>query len=345
MSTATTYGAFATLLLISVSYPALAAPKGQVIEHGPQVAVVAQVGDEAISSVDLSNRIKFVIVTAHLSDTPDVVQNIRPHVIRSLVDEKLQVQEAVKNDIKVTDKDIDEAIGAIEQQRSMPPGAITKMLQENNVPKETFVQQVRAQLSWSKLLTRKIRPQVHVSDTEIGFATTQILTHPPEAAQESALPQEYKIGVVALPVDKPSRENEIKHLGDKLVREVRSGANFEEVSRQFSSMTASAGGKVETFWVSLDQVEPHIAKALRGAKAGAIIDPVRTEQGFTIVKIYETRALGGKTAPKAKEAPKASENKPANRDQIFGMLMQQKMELEAQKYLRNLRRETFIDIR
>src|SRR4051812_3438896 len=76
-------------------------------EAQQHVGIVAQVGDEAVSSVDVDNRIKFIITTSNMSGTPDVLARIRPQVIRSLVDEKLEVQEATKNDIKITQKDID----------------------------------------------------------------------------------------------------------------------------------------------------------------------------------------------------------------------------------------------
>ena len=310
------------------------------------VGIAAQVGGEAVSSVDVEDRIHFIIATAHISTAPDVISRVRQQVMRSLVDEKLQIQEAQKNDIVVDDKDINQTVDSIEQQRGMPSGTIFKMLAANNVPKETFLQQIRAQLSWNRLLVKKIRPTIHVSDTEINLISSRAV---PLNTQAAANPQEYQIAVTLLPVDKPSREKEVKSLGEKLVREVRGGASFEELSRQFSSSAASAGGKVEAFWVTLNQVDPRIAQVLQGAKAGTIIDPVQTPEGFTIIKVYKTRDIPGKkpAKPAADNVGPGSEvdEKAARHEQLYQMVVQQKMELEAQKYLRNLRRETFIDVR
>ena len=444
----------AAMLLTTVSMPVLASPKTykpaveslvpkSVESAKPHLGIAAQVGDEAISSYDVENRIKFIVATAHLSNTPDVIEHIRPQVLRSLIDEKLELQEAAKNDITVNDQDVDQAISMIEQQREMPAGAIKHMLEGSNVPVETFTSQIRAQLSWNRLLTKKVRSQVRVSDAEILLASKKFVAAAP--LQSVSVSQEYRIAVIAMPVDKPASENDVRHLGEKLVKEVRGGANFEEVSRQFSSSTASAGGKIETFWVRLNQVDPHIAHALQGAKTGAVTDPVRTSDGYTILKVYETRAIAGekpaKEKPKAQKAvelkvkeyfiqskaedkagdegamlsaaneltknpgscddgkvplikslddftvhthlyqdslpdaakaaveslavgtvsspitgadgvrvyvrcdPKSNTDKASEHEQLYGMLIQQKMELEAQKYLRNLRRETFIDVR
>jgi peptidyl-prolyl cis-trans isomerase SurA len=423
----------ALLLACAFPFPALAAPR--------DLAIAAEVGADAISSYDVANRIKFIITTARLSNSPDVIEKIRPQVIRSLIDEKLQLQEAEKNDIKVSDQDVEQAIAAIEDQRNMPHGTINSIMDSSNVPRETFRQQIRAQLSWNRLLNRKVRPHVRVSDDEIRLASQKFT---PSPKKKTTGPQEFKIAAITLPVEKKAADAEMRRLGEKLVKEVRGGASFEEVSRQFSSVAASAGGKVETFWIRLGQLDPKVASALSGASAGMITDPVRTNEGYTIIKVYDTRgavASEAEAKPKdvevnmkeillklkpdagAKEADvmlqigeevarnpgtcdekgianignlddfdievnfreqalselppaikiiaenlkigdistpfasyegirlymlcgkKETDAKPVKRDEVHQMLMQQKMELEAQKYIRNLRREVFIDIR
>jgi peptidyl-prolyl cis-trans isomerase SurA len=429
--------------IVLASFLPMAAHAVPNAELGAGIAAVAN-GD-AISVYDVESRIKFIIVTTKLSNTPEVLQRIRPQIIRSLIDEKLEIQEATKNDIKVTDDDIKKAIANIEAERNMPPGAIDHILEQNNVPKSTFTQQIHAQLAWSKLLIKKIKPTVHVTDEDIAVAAKK-MSLLPAAKPKGKGPQESKIAVITLPVDKASRESEMKKLGEKLVKEVRSGASFEEVSRQFSSSTADAGGKVEAFWISPSQLDPHVAAALTGASAGAITDPVRTAEGYVIIKVYDTRAAGGKEAEPEQpntdtqvtlkeillklkaSAPDKDANmllqiaedvvkhpgscqdksvaginntddldietnmrtaflsdlppairtiaetlhtgdistpfasnegirlymlcdkkenmaKTPDHEQVFHVLLQQKMELEAQKYLRNLRREGFIEIR
>lgn len=413
------------LVLAFLTAPAMADPV-------PGMGIAAIVGGEAISSYDVNSRVKFVIATAKLSGA-DVAERIRPQVMRSLINEKLQLQEATKNGITVSDDEIAKAISAIENQRGMAEGSIDHMLDASGVPKTTFVDQIRAQLAWNKLLMRKVRPQVKISDEEIALAGKRVIEAPP-------VKQELKIGIIALTVDKPSRAKEMQKLSEKLVKEIRGGASFEEVARQFASNTASNGGKVATFWVMPGQLDPNVGRALTNATPGTITDPVATPQGYTIVKVYDTRAIGG-SAPmftevaikeivmklkadadktdagillhigqevaehpgsctekgiagikdlddvdievnfrhssindlppalkviieplKAGEisSPLASDEglrlymlcdkkqtstpTPDN-DRLGAMLLQEKMELEAQKYLRNLQRDTFIDVR
>lgn len=398
------------------------------------VGISAVVGGDAISSYELDNRLRFIIKTAKMSDSPEVVERIKPQVLRTLIDEKLQVQEAQKNGISISDSEVNMAINGLEQQREMQPGAITRMLEANRIPKETFTDQIRAQLAWNKLMIQKIRPQVRISDEEIALASKQIAV--PAAPKKF---KELKIALIQLPVEKPSRETEVRRLADKLAGEIRQGASFEEVSRQFSSSPVTTVGKVDAFWVKPAQLDAAIARSLQNASVGMITSPVRTSQGYVIVKVFDARATEEekpvdmaviikevllKIKPDAsdKEADivlqvseevsknpgtcqekgiasiqniddsdievniyksRMSELPPAvkviaeglkigdisqpfastegirlymlcnkrdsdevlDRERIVAVLYQQKMELEAQKYMRDLRREVFTDVR
>lgn len=247
--------------------------------------IAAVVGGEAISSYDVDARVRLVMTTTKLSSAAD----IRPQIIRTLIDERLQIKEAENNKITVSDEEVEAAIKGIEQQRSMPPGAIAKMLQQNRVPKDTFTQQIRAQLAWSKLIQKKLRPMVKISEEEVAIAQKRLSI--------PVVKQELEIALLTLPVDKPQREAEMRKLAGKLYAELRGGVSFEELSRQFSSSAASSGGKLATFWVRPEELHPTVGQALAGAKQGSITPPLRSPDGYTIVKVYNTRAIDGGEKP------------------------------------------------
>ena len=394
--------------------------------------IAAVVNEDAISDYDVDKRVRFVIATTKLANTPEVVSRIRPQVITALINERLQLQEAKKNDIKISEDDIKKATASIEQERGMDAGAITAMLDKNGVPPDTFAEQLRAQLAWNKLLGKNVRPRVHISDEEVALAQKNY-TAPIEV-------QEVQIGILLLPVDKASRDAEVHKFADKMVNETHRGANFEELARQFRG---GAGDKIDKFWVRPENLDPMIAHALGNARAGMVVGPLHNREGYTLIKVYDVRARDDGPAEansnptiKAKEIlfklkndatereanamiaiaqevaknpgtcadkgvpgiadmkdmdtevnflqGKASELQPAvrailtsmrvgamsepfasregirmymlcdsqktqtgniSRDDVYPVIMQQKMGLEAQKYMRNLRRAAFIDVR
>ena len=247
-------------------------------------AISAVVNDEVITSYDVDARVKFVIATTKIPSTPESIARLRPQIIRALIDEHLQTQEAKKEGIVVSEKEIEQAIAAIENQRDLEPGGIAAMMSANNIPPDTFTKQLRAQLAWNKLVGRKLRGKVIVGDEEVEQMVKKM--------ERPAVKQEMEIALLQIPVDKASREKEVGKIAEKLVLDVRGGANFEEVSRQFAGGAVRAGGKLPSFWVRPDELDPIISKALNGAKAGSITDPLRNAMGFTIIKVYNTRDIG-----------------------------------------------------
>ncbi len=264
--------------------PALANKPAAKNEGG--LAIAAVVGDEAISSYDVDARLRFIVATTRLTNNPETLARVRPQVVRSLIDERLQTKAAAAENITVSDQEVASAIAGIESQRGMAAGAIAQMLAQNNVPMETFKNQIRAQLAWGKLVGKRIRPAIRISDEE-ALARQKTMVLPKEH-------QELEIAFMILPVDRPKRENEVRAAAAKLSSEMRAGASFEELSRQLSGR----GTNVPSLWVRPEQLDPALGRALAGASAGTITPPIRTEAGYTIVKVYNARSLE-KTAERA----------------------------------------------
>lgn len=248
-------------------------------------AIVSVVNGEVITGYDLAARLEFVLATTKISSAPESIARLKPQILRALIDERLQLQEARNNDIELADKEVEQAVAAIENQRGMRPGAIAQMLALHHIPEETFISQVRSQIVWGKLLQRKVRSQIKITDDEVAQMVRKL--------SAPVVKQELKIALLQLPVDKPARDQEVRQAAEKMVLEVRGGADFEELARQFAGGSAREGGKLPSFWVRPDDLDPFIAKALTGARAGYVSDPLRNAIGYTLIKVYETRDLPG----------------------------------------------------
>lgn len=265
----------------------------QEVSAAGSLNIAAVVNDKAISSFDVNNRMKFILATTRISNTPDTIAKIRPQVIRTLIDESLQMQEAERNNIKIDDQEVAQAIANIEGQRGMPAGEIGRMLRAGNIAEKTFNDQIRAQLAWAKIMNKFVRPRIRVSDVEASLVGKNITTSEPS----NVIIKEVEISVINLPVDKPSRATEVKKLGDKLYSELQKGVNFREIARQFS-----AGGDATPFWIAPEQLDPNIAEVLKRSKEGAITPPIPTNNGLSIIKLHNIRA--NKAKPKESNALK-----------------------------------------
>src|ERR1700689_3967534 len=95
------------------------APAPGTAQPAPDMRIAAVVNDEVISLFDLVSRMKMVELSSNLPDTPETRQRIGGQVLRALVDEKLQLQEAKRQNVVATDDELNTALAQIEKQNSM----------------------------------------------------------------------------------------------------------------------------------------------------------------------------------------------------------------------------------
>lgn len=243
------------------------------------VSVVAVVGDSPISSLDLDDRTELIIRSSGLSATPETRKKVRSAALKQLVDEKLQSIEAKKRNIAITNEELAGAIAEVEKQNGQTPGSLQQFMQAKGVAWEAFTNQLRAQLLWNKLLLQVVRPRVRIGEAEFEQAAKN------QRLVESG--QEYNITPLVLNVDSPDKEAPLMELAQKIVDEVRGGAQLEAVMQQFMQLPP---GNEPRFWVTVDQLEPSLSAPLQQAAPGDVIGPVRSQRGIHILRVNEIRA-------------------------------------------------------
>jgi len=236
--------------------------------------IAAVVNDDAISVYDLLARLRMVILTSNLPDTKETRNSIAPRVLRALIDERLQLQEAQKLSIGVDDDEVAASIRSLEGDIGVPEGGIRRILAEAGIPFLTLEDQIRAQIAWSKVVRLRLRPTVQVGQGEIETYLTNL--------RENLGKPEYRVGEIFLAVDNPSNEVTVRDRARQLAEQIRAGATFQALARQFSeSASAAAGGDIG--WVRPEQLQPELAEAVRTLKPKELSDPIRGIAGYHLI--------------------------------------------------------------
>ncbi len=243
--------------------------------------IIAVVNDDVITSTDLNARMAMAFLSSGLPDTPEVRQRLLMQVLHNMIDEHLQLQEAKKLDINVSDDDVDQAMQHIAEENQIP-GGMKDFLAKHGIPPDALSSQIRAGISWNKVIQRELRPLVDVGDDEVDAMI--------ERMKKSAGKDEYHVGEIFLAVDNPKDEDRIKQFADNLVQKLKSGGNFGSIANQFSqSSTAASGGDIG--WVQQGQLPADLNRALMEMKPGDIAGPIRSASGFHILGLREKRTI------------------------------------------------------
>ena len=246
-----------------------------------ELRIVAIVNDEVITSLDVADRVAFVVATTNLPRTRDTMQRLIPQVSRQLVDEALQLQEAKRLGIHPDKAEILEAIDELGSRRGLSRQELYAELAGKGVSEDTFHKQIEAQLAWQKVIARRIRPEVNVSEAEVE--RTRLMDSLKLTAEGSI---EVQIVSLVLPVSKPEDDANVSALAAELVDDLRQGATFEEVAAQFGD-----GSVPEPNWAPLSDLAPNLATTLKNAIPGSVSDPARTLDGYVIIKLLGRRGI------------------------------------------------------
>jgi len=248
-----------------------------------ETRIAAIVNDEVVSLNDLGNRLQLVMRSSGIEDTPQNRARISTQVLRSLIDEKLQMQEAKRLNITVTPEELEQAFGRIEQQNNMAKGALENFLHDSGIARSSLADQLTASIAWSKLVRNRLMQDVTISDEEVTEALNQL-------TQNADVPQN-RVSEIFIAIDNPSQEEDAKRLADRLIDQIRGGANFGAVAQQFSqSPSAAVGGDIG--WVTASQLAPELGAAVEKMKPGEMSYPVRTTGGYYLLYLLERRRLG-----------------------------------------------------
>lgn len=246
--------------------------------------IAAVVNDDLISVYDLQERIELTILSANLNDNQQTRQRLAGQTLRQLIDEKVKTQAAADNNVRVREAEIAKQIEQIEQRNNMPNGQLMRVLQARQVDPETLRSQIRAQIAWAKLVARKLRRRVNIGEDQIDDVLEQ--------ARKDADKEQKRVFEIFIPLESPEREVEVRQNIERMVAELRDGANFSGMARTFSQTSSSSVGG-DRGWVLPSDLQPELQDVVENLSPGEISDPVETLTGFYILKVTDTRRLGG----------------------------------------------------
>jgi peptidyl-prolyl cis-trans isomerase SurA len=248
-----------------------------------EVRIAAVVNDDVISMADVESRTQLIIASANIEDTKEQRQRLIPQVLRSLIDEKLELQEAKRLNIKVTDQEVQDAFGRIEDQNHLARGGLDAFLKTRGIDRASLADQATASIAWSKVVHQRAFEVSPVSDDEVDEALARI--------RSSVSQPQNRVAEIFMTVDNPQQDEEVRRAAERLFDQLQAGASFPSLARQFSqSATAAIGGDLG--WATATELPADVARIVETMKPGQVSPPTRIGGGYYILWLIDRRAPG-----------------------------------------------------
>lgn len=246
--------------------------------------IVVTVNDEVITASDVNDRLALAFFSSNLEPNEENRQRLLPQIVRSLIDEQLQRQEAKRMGISIAPEEIKTAATHLAEDNKLSLAQLETALQNRNVPTRTLYNQIEAGLMWSKVITRQLRPLVEVGAEEVQARLDRL--------QANVGKPEYLVAEIFLRLDESKDDSDVKAFADRLVEQIKGGASFPALAQQFSqSAGALQGGDLG--WVQQGQLATELDNVLADMKAGSLSDPIKSPAGYHILLVRDTRLTAG----------------------------------------------------
>ena len=285
--------------------------------------VVAVVDEEPLFLSELRRRaVPFFprVLSAPLGQREALLEQLYRELLQKMIDEKLIELEARKLEVRVTPSEIEEAIGRVRRQSGLSEDEFWATLRDSGMDPRAYREEVRRQLLRLKVVGRKLRGRVDVSEEDVRrlyeervrdarsslrfHAAHCLLRFPPQATAEQVAAIRQEAEAVAGSGD-PQR---------------------------FERCVAEHGGG-DLGWLQQGDLPEAFERLLTTLQPGQLGGPVRGPSGYHVFLLHE-REEGG-------EVPSFEQMK----GQLFRELLDRRMAEQERDFLKELRARARIEVR
>ena len=241
----------------------------------------AIVNGRIITGTDVDQRLALILAANGGKVSAEERERLRVQVLRNLIDETLQIQEAAAHDIKIDKSEIDQSYERVAANFKQSPAQFDQYLRAQGSAPASIRRQIEGELAWSRLLRRNIQPFVNVSADEVKSVVDRM-----NAAKGS---DEYRIGEIYLSAT-PENEAQIVSNARNIIEQIKQGGSFAAYARQFSeASTAAVGGDLG--WVRPAQLPDELAKAANEMQVGQLAGPIPVPGGISVIYVMDKRKV------------------------------------------------------
>ena len=241
----------------------------------------AIVNGEIITGTDIDQRLALIVLANGGKISDEERERLKLQILRNLIDETLQIQEATANEVKIAPTDVEQSYARVARNFKRTPETMSAYLREQGSSDRSIKRQIHGELAWSRLLRRRVEPFVNVSDDEVQAVIARL-----EASKGT---REFRVGEIYLS-STAENQNEVSANARKIIEQIKQGGSFPAYARQFSeASTASVGGDLG--WVRAPQLPDSLAAAVQELAVGQVAGPIATPGGFSILLLADSRQV------------------------------------------------------
>jgi len=255
-------------------------------------SVYVIVNDEVITNREVDQRVNEYTQRARAANMQlPAPEDLRRQAVEAMISERAQLQLAKEMGVRVSDTELDRAIGRIAESQKMSVQELRNQAEKEGMSYAGFREQIRNEIMMSRLTDHEVDSKIQVSEAEIDTYL---------AAEKAAAAERVDMDIAQIMVRIPENASPEqiaarKARADEVARQLRTGADFAKMAATYSDAPdALKGGAIG--WRDPAALPTPIANELRKLKPGQSTPVIRANFGFLILKLNDVRKQAAQQA-------------------------------------------------
>ena len=247
--------------------------------------------------------------------------SLRKVILDQLILEKIQLQNAEQEGLRVSNKELDQIIGDIAAKNKLTYAEFKAKVIASGSTFERYKEMLRDDVIVSRYREREVEGKLKISDAEVdNFIAERTRAMGAGGAPRSAPaakgePEEIDLAQIFIPVDAAAgagAQADAKKKADALLRDARGDVDF----LQLGAMAAKENPKIkfqDLGYRTPDRLPQLFYEAIRNTGGGQVANAVvKSPAGYHVIKVLDRRAAGVGAPPQQAVAADAGSTTPQN---------------------------------
>lgn len=252
--------------------------------------IVAVVNDDAITAFELRTRLAMVERQLRAQNVQLPPRDaLERQLLERMITDRVQLQFAKETGLRISDIELDTAMRRIAEGNRLSLQDFRATLERDGISWAKFREEIRDEITLSRLREREVESRILVSDGEID----NYLANPDQGSNTANV--EVQTAHIVIRVPEQASPDQLMRIGARAqaaLDQIRRGESFAKVAASYSDAPDGLTGGVMGSR-PLDRLPALYADAVKNIKPGETSDVLRSPAGFHIVMLISRTGDGG----------------------------------------------------
>ncbi|MFT7300247.1 MAG: peptidyl-prolyl cis-trans isomerase SurA, partial [Porticoccus sp.] len=238
-----------------------------------------------VMASELENRTNDIYVRLEESGTEAPPRDVLvPQVLDRLILERIQLIKGARVNLRISDADLNQALEDAAQRQGTTVDRLTKHAHQRGVTLASLRHQMRNEMIIAKVQEGSINRRISITEQDIDNFLIS------EEGRSWSSP-DVNMGHILLSLSSGAPRDEVAEVEQKtrdLYNQLQNGADFKNlaVANSMGQNALSGGG---LGWRKTKQLPSLFIAAIENLSPGQISEPIRSDAGYHLLKIYDQR--------------------------------------------------------